>query len=79
MKIVILGAGALGTVLGAHLARAGEDVALIARGQRAAYLQAHGATIKTTTRAVRPTTRTYTQMERIPHTCRYDRRRARPS
>src|SRR5215813_5997954 len=43
MKIVILGAGALGTVLSAHLARAGEDVTLIARGQRAAYLQAHGA------------------------------------
>jgi 2-dehydropantoate 2-reductase len=36
MKIAILGAGALGTVLGAHLARAGEDVTLIARGQRAA-------------------------------------------
>ena len=45
MKIVILGAGALGTVLGAHLARAGEDVMLIARGQRAAYLQEHGATL----------------------------------
>jgi 2-dehydropantoate 2-reductase len=45
MKIVILGAGALGTVLGAHLARAGEDVTLIARGKRAAYLQEHGATI----------------------------------
>src|SRR5437773_12498224 len=45
MHIVILGAGALGTVLGAHLARAGEDVTLIARGQRAAYLQGHGATI----------------------------------
>src|SRR3989454_10217945 len=45
MKIVILGAGALGTVLGAHLARAGEDVTLIARGQRAAYLQEQGATI----------------------------------
>src|ERR1043166_8349181 len=45
MKIVILGAGALGTVLGAHLARAGEDVTLLARGQRAASLQEHGATI----------------------------------
>ncbi len=45
MKIVILGAGALGTVLGAHLARAGEDVTLLARGQRAAYMQEHGATI----------------------------------
>jgi 2-dehydropantoate 2-reductase len=45
MKIVILGAGALGTILGAHLTRAGEDVTLIARGQRAAYLQGHGATL----------------------------------
>ena len=45
MRIVILGAGALGTVLGVHLARAGEDVTLITRGQRASYLQAHGATI----------------------------------
>jgi 2-dehydropantoate 2-reductase len=45
MKIVILGAGALGTVLSAHLTRAGEDVTLIARGERAAYLQEHGATI----------------------------------
>src|SRR5215831_17343545 len=45
MKIVILGAGALGTVLGDHLVRAGEDVTLLARGQRAAYLQEHGATI----------------------------------
>jgi len=45
MHIVILGAGALGTVLGAYLARAGEDVTLLARGQRAAYLQEHGATI----------------------------------
>jgi 2-dehydropantoate 2-reductase len=45
MKIVILGAGAVGTVLGAHLARAGEEVTLLARGQRAAYLQAHGAAL----------------------------------
>jgi 2-dehydropantoate 2-reductase len=45
MKIVILGAGALGTVLGAHLTRAGEEVSLIARGNRAAYLQEHGATL----------------------------------
>lgn len=45
MKMVILGAGALGTVLGAHLAKAGEEVTLIARGKRAAFLQEHGATI----------------------------------
>lgn len=45
MKIVILGAGALGTVLGAHLAQAGEEVVLIARGHRAAFLQDHGAAL----------------------------------
>jgi len=45
MKIVILGAGALGSILGGHLARAGEEVTLIARGQRAAYLQRHGLTL----------------------------------
>jgi 2-dehydropantoate 2-reductase len=45
MKIVILGAGALGTVLSAHLARAGEDVTLIARGHRATFLQEHGSII----------------------------------
>jgi 2-dehydropantoate 2-reductase len=43
MNIVILGVGALGTVLGAHLAKAGEDVTLLARGNRAAYLKEHGA------------------------------------
>jgi ketopantoate reductase len=35
MKVVILGAGALGSVIGAHLARAGEEVSFIARGERA--------------------------------------------
>lgn len=45
MKIVILGAGALGSLFGAHLARAGEDVTLIARAARAESLQKHGVTI----------------------------------
>jgi 2-dehydropantoate 2-reductase len=45
MNVVILGAGALGTVLGAHLAKAGEEVTLITRGNRAAFLQENGATI----------------------------------
>ena len=35
MKIVILGAGALGSIIGGHLAQAGEEVTIIARGQRA--------------------------------------------
>jgi 2-dehydropantoate 2-reductase len=45
IKIVILGAGALGSIIGGHLVRAGEEVTLIARGQRAAYLQQHGLTL----------------------------------
>jgi 2-dehydropantoate 2-reductase len=41
-KFVILGAGALGTILGAHLSRAGHDVVMIARGERARVLQRQG-------------------------------------
>ncbi len=42
MKIVVLGAGALGSIIGAQLARAGEEVIFVARGQRAGVLQQHG-------------------------------------
>jgi 2-dehydropantoate 2-reductase len=45
MKIVILGAGALGSLFGAHLARAGEDVTLIAREARAKSVQDYGITV----------------------------------
>jgi len=45
MKILILGAGSLGSIIGGHLARAGEEVTIIARGQRAAYLEQHGITL----------------------------------
>jgi 2-dehydropantoate 2-reductase len=45
MRIVILGAGALGSIIGGHLARLGEDVVVLARGQRAAYVQQHGITL----------------------------------
>jgi len=39
MKFCIYGAGAIGGLIGAHLARSGEDVTLIARGYRLlAYL-----------------------------------------
>jgi len=46
VKTVVLGAGALGSILAAHLAHAGEDVALIARGPRAKLLAARGVTVK---------------------------------
>ncbi|MFZ0995644.1 MAG: 2-dehydropantoate 2-reductase [Candidatus Dormiibacterota bacterium] len=42
MKFVVLGAGATGGLLGAHLARAGEDVTLIARGPHLAAMRADG-------------------------------------
>ena len=45
MKIAVLGAGALGSILSAHLLQAGHDVQVIARGARAAYLKEHGFTI----------------------------------
>jgi 2-dehydropantoate 2-reductase len=45
MKIAILGAGALGSIIGTHLARAGVEVTLIARGERAKFIREHGITI----------------------------------
>lgn len=39
MRCVILGAGALGSILAAHLVRAGHEVVLIARGARLAQLE----------------------------------------
>src|ERR671923_529800 len=45
MNIVILGAGALGSLFAAHLARAGEGVTLIAREARAKAFQEHGVRV----------------------------------
>ncbi|MBV6417283.1 MAG: hypothetical protein CMLOHMNK_01929 [Steroidobacteraceae bacterium] len=42
----ILGAGALGSVLGAHLARAGHTVVLLARGARAEQVEREGITLR---------------------------------
>ncbi len=42
MKICVVGAGAIGGLLGARLSKAGEDVTLIARGPQLAALQAKG-------------------------------------
>src|SRR4051812_8342240 len=45
MHVAILGAGALGSILAAHLARAGYDVTLLARGDRARHLAENGLTL----------------------------------
>lgn len=46
MKICIYGAGAIGGLLGAQLARAGEEVTLIARGPHLAAMRENGLTLR---------------------------------
>lgn len=46
LDFAILGAGAIGSILGAHLVRAGHRVAMLARGARADALELHGLTIR---------------------------------
>src|SRR5438045_8556466 len=46
MKFAIVGAGAIGAFLGAMLARADEDVTLIARGPHLRAMQQHGIRIR---------------------------------
>jgi 2-dehydropantoate 2-reductase len=41
-RIGVIGAGAIGSILGAHLARAGREVVLIESGPRFAQIQQHG-------------------------------------
>jgi 2-dehydropantoate 2-reductase len=45
MNFVVVGAGALGTIYAAYLSRAGHEVSLIARGERAEALNQHGIVI----------------------------------
>jgi 2-dehydropantoate 2-reductase len=46
VQTVIVGAGALGTIIAAHLAQAGHDVTLVARGARARWLREHGMQVR---------------------------------
>lgn len=48
----IVGAGAIGSILGAHLARAGHAVVMVARGARAEYLRRHGLQIQGLSRII---------------------------
>jgi 2-dehydropantoate 2-reductase len=47
MKVVVLGAGAIGAYYGSQLARAGHDVTLYARGENLSAIQRHGVDIRT--------------------------------
>ena len=46
MKVAIVGAGAIGGLIGAHLAHAGQEVILIARGANLRAIQSDGLTVK---------------------------------
>ena len=46
MSVAVVGAGAIGGLLGAYLSRAGEEVILIARGPHLAAMQTRGVTIR---------------------------------
>jgi 2-dehydropantoate 2-reductase len=46
VTIAVVGAGAIGGFLGAHLSRGGEDVILIARGPHLAAMKSRGVTIR---------------------------------
>jgi 2-dehydropantoate 2-reductase len=46
MKVVVVGVGALGTIVAAHLSRAGHDVTALARGRRAALIEQDGLTVR---------------------------------
>jgi ketopantoate reductase len=41
-KILVFGAGPLGSILAARLHQGGQDVSLLARGQRLTGLRSHG-------------------------------------
>ena len=41
-EFAVLGAGAIGSIIGAHLARAGHSVLMLARSARAAHIETHG-------------------------------------
>jgi len=49
VKVLVMGSGGVGGYFGAKLARAGEDVAFVARGAHLEAIRAHGLTIKSTT------------------------------
>ena len=56
MQTVIVGAGALGTIIAAHLAAAGHEVALVARGARARWLRENGLRVRGLLDAALPAT-----------------------
>jgi len=46
MRYAVLGAGALGSIIGGHLIRAGKEVTMLARGARAAHIRDNGLAVR---------------------------------
>src|SRR5579884_4111078 len=57
MKVLVVGAGVLGSVYAAKLRQAGHDVAILARGQRAAELRTYGIVLEDATSGRQTATR----------------------
>jgi 2-dehydropantoate 2-reductase len=57
MKILVFGAGVIGSFNAARLTRGGHDVTLLARGQRLAQLREHGIVLESARTGTRTTTR----------------------
>ena len=71
MDILVYGAGAIGSVYAAKLQEAGNNVALLARGQRAVSLRTHGIQLEDATTGRRTTT-PVSVVEQLAPTDRYD-------
>ena len=66
MKILIYGAGPLGSLFAARLTEAGHDVALLARGQRLADLREHGVILENAVTGAREVTPVKTVEALVP-------------
>lgn len=66
MDILVYGAGVVGSVYAARLQEAGNNVSLLARGQRAASLRTHGIQLEDVARGRRTTTRVSVVEELAP-------------
>ena len=56
MRFLIFGAGVLGSLYGARLCRAGHDVTLLARGERAVHVRCHGIVLQDALKGTRTVT-----------------------
>lgn len=71
MDILVYGAGVIGSVYAARLQEAGQNVSLLARGQRAVSLRTHGIQLEDTSTGRRTTTQV-SVVEQLAPTDRYD-------